>query len=199
MSQTLRPRAASLLTALAASLALAACGANGEGAPAESGCPVGAAATACAGTPSSSASSSATPAVNPCASPTPAPAGSDDFCRKVAITNTLADGLQYGEITVGTGAVVKTGDSVKVMYTGWLQSTGAMFDTSRQPGRGPFPVTIGTTQVIKGWTEGLPGMRVGGKRRLVIPPDLGYGANGNPPVIPPNAVLVFDVEIVPGG
>jgi FKBP-type peptidyl-prolyl cis-trans isomerase len=197
MPHALRPRSATALAALAASLLLAACGANGEGAPAESGCAVGAASSDCSS--SSTTTSSSTSSVNPCAAPTPAPAGSDDFCKRVAITNTLADGMQFGDITVGTGPEVKSGDKIQVQYTGWLQSNGVMFDTSRQPGRGPFDLTLGAGSVIKGWEEGIPGMHVGGKRRLVIPPDLGYGASGQPPTIPPNAVLVFDVEVVARG
>jgi FKBP-type peptidyl-prolyl cis-trans isomerase FkpA len=114
----------------------------------------------------------------------------------VAITNTNPDGLQWGDIKVGTGAAVTATSKVTVQYTGWLESTGMMFDSSRQPGRTPFSVTLGQHQVIAGWDEGIPGMHVGGKRRLVIPAALGYGAAGSPPTIPPNAVLVFDVEVL---
>jgi len=199
MPHALRPRSAAALALLAASLLLAACGANGEGAPAESGCAVGAASSDCTSSSTTTTTSSSTSSVNPCIAATPAPAGSDDFCKKVAITNTLADGMQFGEITVGTGPAVKSGDKIQVQYTGWLQSNGLMFDTSRQPGRGPFDLTLGAGSVIKGWEEGIPGMHVGGKRRLVIPPDLAYGPSGQPPTIPPNAVLVFDVEVVARG
>jgi len=202
MSTAMRLRPALLAGALLASL-LAACGANGEGAPAESGCPVGNAASSCSSSSSTAASSStassSTAQKDPCTTPptpTPPPAGADDFCMFVAVTNTLADGLQYGEIKVGTGATVKTGDKVNVQYTGWLQATGQQFDTSRKPGGSPLPVTLGQHQVIPGWEEGIPGMKVGGRRRLIIPPALGYGAQGFPPSIPANAVLVFDVEVV---
>jgi FKBP-type peptidyl-prolyl cis-trans isomerase len=195
----LRTRALLLTGALAATL-LAACGANGDVAPADSGCPVGVAASSCTSSTSSSTASS-TPAPNPCTTaPTPSPtAGGDNFCRFVAITNTLADGLQWGDITVGTGAAVATGAKIDVQYTGWLEATGAVFDTSRQAGRGAFSITLGQHQVIPGWEEGIPGMKVGGKRRLVIPPALAYGAQGYPPTIPANATLVFDIELVSTG
>lgn len=198
MSTAMRLRPALLAGALLASL-LAACGANGEGAPAESGCPVGNAASSCSASSSVSSSSSTTAQKDPCTTaptPTPAPPGADDFCMFVAVTNTLQDGLQFGEIKVGTGQTVKTGDKVNVEYTGWLQATGQEFDTSRKPGGSPFPVTLGQNSVIPGWEEGIPGMKVGGKRRLIIPAALGYGAQGFPPTIPGNAVLVFDIEVL---
>ncbi len=187
-------RRSGLLLGLLATVLLAACGANGEGAPAASGCPVGAAASTCtSGSESTSAGSSSTGTCTQ--SPQPGP-NDDNFCRLVGISTDQPDGLQYGDITVGTGPVVKTGDKVTMQYTGWLQSTGVRFDTSRQAGRGPFPLTLGQHQVIQGWEEGIPGMRVGGKRRLIIPPALGYGAQGYPPTIPANSTLVFDVEVV---
>jgi peptidylprolyl isomerase len=179
-----------LLGALATVLLLAGCGANGEGAPASSGCPVGAAATTC--------TSSSTTATNAgCASTTQS--GTDSFNEQVDLTGSFPDGLKYGDLTVGCGAVVKINDKVNVQYTGWLQSNGTQFDTSRQSGRGVFSVSLGQHQVIPGWEEGIPGMHIGGKRRLVIPPALGYGAQGSPPTIPPNATLVFDVEVVSVG
>ena len=95
---------------------------------------------------------------------------------------------------VGTGAEVKSGDSVKVHYTGTLMN-GKEFDSSR--GRGtPFEFKVGTGGVIKGWDQGVVGMKVGGKRKLEIPADLGYGASGQPPKIPANAGLKFDVELI---
>ena len=102
-------------------------------------------------------------------------------------------GLYYLDVAPGTGTPVVAGDSIAVQYTGWL-ANGAMFDTSRDNGV-PYPFRLGRGRVIAGWDEGLAGMRVGGRRRLVIPPALGYGATGNGP-IPPGAVMVFDVEIV---
>ncbi len=104
------------------------------------------------------------------------------------------DGLEYWDIKVGTGAVAETGKTVKVHYTGWLTS-GKKFDSS--VGHAPFEVTpLGTAPVIKGWNEGIIGMKVGGKRQLRIPPDLAYGADGYPGVIPPNSTLIFDVQLL---
>jgi FKBP-type peptidyl-prolyl cis-trans isomerase len=108
----------------------------------------------------------------------------------------LPDGLEYIDIETGTGAVVKDGSSIKAQYTGWLQSNGKKFDSSYDHGGQPFSLTVGQGQVIKGWDEGLVGMRVGGTRRLIVPPTLGYGAQGSPPVIPANATLIFDVTVV---
>ena len=105
-----------------------------------------------------------------------------------------ADGLEYWDIKVGTGAVAEAGQTVNVHYTGWL-TTGKKFDSS--VGKAPFEVTpLGTAPVIKGWNEGIVGMKVGGKRQLRIPPDLAYGADGYPGVIPPNSTLIFDVQLL---
>ena len=104
-------------------------------------------------------------------------------------------GLQYWDIKVGTGDVVaKKGDHVKVDYTGWL-TTGKKFDSSVGTGQ-PFDFRIGHGDVIKGWDEGVVGMKVGGKRQLRIPPDLAYGKEGYPGAIPPNATLIFDIQLV---
>jgi FKBP-type peptidyl-prolyl cis-trans isomerase len=104
-------------------------------------------------------------------------------------------GLMYWEIRVGNGDVAKEGSHVRVHYTGWL-TTGKKFDSSVDAGK-PFDFTIGNGEVIKGWEEGVAGMRVGGKRQLRIPPDLGYGADGTPGgPIPPNATLIFDVQLL---
>ncbi|MGA9980834.1 MAG: FKBP-type peptidyl-prolyl cis-trans isomerase [Candidatus Sulfotelmatobacter sp.] len=105
-----------------------------------------------------------------------------------------ADGLQYWDIRVGTGEVAKDGDKVKVHYTGWL-TTGKKFDSSVDAHQ-PFDFTIGHGEVIKGWDEGVAGMKVGGKRQLRIPPDLAYGEAGHPPQIPQNATLIFDVQLL---
>jgi FKBP-type peptidyl-prolyl cis-trans isomerase FkpA len=103
-------------------------------------------------------------------------------------------GLKYTDLQVGTGAEARSGNTVQVHYTGWLLD-GTKFDSSRDRNQ-PFPFKLGAGQVIKGWDEGVAGMKVGGKRKLVIPPDLGYGRQGAGGVIPPNATLVFDVELL---
>jgi FKBP-type peptidyl-prolyl cis-trans isomerase len=102
-------------------------------------------------------------------------------------------GLQYWDIRAGTGKTAERGNTVKVHYTGWLTS-GKKFDSS--VGGQPFQFRIGAHQVIAGWEEGVAGMKVGGKRQLRIPPDLAYGAKGYPGVIPANATLIFDVQLV---
>ncbi len=107
--------------------------------------------------------------------------------------HSTASGLEYWDIKVGTGAEAKPGDMVKVNYTGWL-TNGKMFDSSI--GKQPFQFKLGAHQVIPGWDEGVAGMKVGGKRQLRIPPDLAYGQQGIPSVIPPNSTLVFDVELL---
>ena len=100
------------------------------------------------------------------------------------------------DLTVGTGATAATGNTVTVAYTGWLYDSsktagkGTQFDTSTT-----FSFPLGGGQVIKGWDRGIPGMRVGGRRRLVIPPDLAYGSNGSGTAIPPNATLLFDITL----
>ena len=103
-------------------------------------------------------------------------------------------GLEYWDIQVGTGATASTGQKVQVHYTGWLLS-GKKFDSSVDAGR-PFSFTLGAREVIKGWVEGVAGMKVGGKRQLRIPPDLAYGERGYPGAIPPNATLIFDVQLL---
>ena len=100
--------------------------------------------------------------------------------------------LKIEDITVGTGPAAKAGDSVTVDYTGWL-TDGTQFDSSK--GRKPFMFTLGAGEVIPGWDQGVAGMMVGGTRRLTIPPELGYGTQGAGGVIPPNATLVFEVEL----
>jgi FKBP-type peptidyl-prolyl cis-trans isomerase len=110
----------------------------------------------------------------------------------------LADGLKYTDTKVGDGAEAEKGYIVSVQYTGWLYKNGnkgAKFDSSLDRGK-PITFKLGNGQVIKGWDEGVSGMKVGGKRTLIIPPNLAYGASGSGGVIPPNATLIFDVELV---
>lgn len=112
--------------------------------------------------------------------------------------NTTPSGLQYTDTQTGTGAEAQAGQNVTVHYTGWLYSDGqqgAKFDSSRDR-NDPFRFPLGAGHVIKGWDEGVAGMKVGGQRTLIIPAELGYGARGAGGVIPPNATLKFDVELL---
>jgi FKBP-type peptidyl-prolyl cis-trans isomerase FkpA len=113
-------------------------------------------------------------------------------------TITTPSGLQYTDTQVGTGATAAAGQEVSVHYTGWLFNNGeqgAKFDSSKDRMQA-FEFDLGAGMVIKGWDEGVAGMQVGGKRTLIIPPELGYGARGAGGVIPPNATLKFDVELL---
>jgi FKBP-type peptidyl-prolyl cis-trans isomerase FkpA len=110
-----------------------------------------------------------------------------------AMTRTPS-GLRYQDVARGDGKEAKAGQTVSVHYTGWLPN-GEKFDSSRDRNQ-PFGFTLGAGQVIAGWDEGVAGMRVGGRRKLIIPPDLAYGTAGAPPDIPPGATLVFDVELL---
>ena len=103
-------------------------------------------------------------------------------------------GLVYQDFVIGSGPVAQAGDTVRVHYTGRLED-GTKFDSSLDRGE-PLEFPLGSGWVIAGWDEGVAGMQVGGKRRLTIPPDLGYGPAGSPPTIPPNATLIFDVELM---
>ena len=119
------------------------------------------------------------------------PAGASDIV-------TLPSGLRYKDEVVGSGPEPKSGQSVSVHYTGWLNENGEKgrkFDSSRDRGQ-PFSFTLGARQVIAGWDEGVATMRAGGKRTLIIPAALGYGARGAGGVIPPGATLIFDVELI---
>ena len=111
---------------------------------------------------------------------------------------TLPSGLQIDDVTVGSGAEAKKGDDVVVHYTGWLYDNGNVgrkFDSSKDRGD-PFSFPLGAGHVIRGWDEGFAGMKVGGTRKLLIPSELGYGARGAGGVIPPNATLLFEVELL---
>ncbi len=126
--------------------------------------------------------------------PAAAPQPKTPAKKKMSEPTTTPSGLKYVETTVGTGAVPQKGQTVEVHYTGTLEN-GKKFDSSRDRNQ-TFKFQIGTGQVIKGWDEGLSTMKVGGRRQLTIPPELGYGARGAGGVIPPNAVLLFDVELI---
>lgn len=106
----------------------------------------------------------------------------------------MPSGLQYIDVVTGGGDEARAGQDVTVHYTGWL-TTGQQFDSSRGRNQ-PFSFRLGAGNVIQGWDQGVVGMRVGGQRRLIIPADLGYGARGAAGVIPPNATLIFDVELL---
>jgi FKBP-type peptidyl-prolyl cis-trans isomerase len=111
---------------------------------------------------------------------------------------TLPDGLKYTDGKVGDGAEAQKGLLISVQYTGWLYKNGqkgAEFDSSTKAGK-PFAFKLGAGQVIPGWDEGVAGMKIGGQRTLIIPPELAYGAKGAGGVIPPNATLIFDVELI---
>jgi len=107
---------------------------------------------------------------------------------------TTGSGLKYVDLQEGQGAEARSGQTVSVHYTGWLEN-GTKFDSSHDR-RDPFSFKLGAGQVIRGWDEGVAGMKIGGKRKLTIPADLGYGARGAGGVIPPNATLIFEVELL---
>jgi FKBP-type peptidyl-prolyl cis-trans isomerase FkpA len=119
--------------------------------------------------------------------------------RKIMSTITKSSGLQYEDVTIGSGDEAKAGSNVTVHYTGWLQnsdgSAGRKFDSSKDR-NDPFVFPLGAGHVIKGWDEGVEGMKIGGVRKLIIPSALGYGARGAGGVIPPNATLIFEVELL---
>lgn len=108
---------------------------------------------------------------------------------------TTASGLKYTDLVIGTGASPQLGQTVSVHYTGRLVN-GTEFDSSRRPGRRPLEFRLGTADIIQGWNEGIATMKVGGKRKLVIPSALGYGPQGRPPDIPGNSTLIFEVELM---
>jgi peptidylprolyl isomerase len=161
-----------LLLGICLTALLAACGDDEEAEP----------------TPTPPVEGTATPAEG---TPTPVESGPPAVSGEPTVTDS---GLQYIDIVVGTGPSPATGETAVVHYTGWL-TDGTKFDSSIDRAQ-PFRFTIGIGQVIAGWDEGVATMGVGGKRRLIIPPELGYGESGSPPVIPANAELIFDVELL---
>ena len=174
MAKTLSTRGALCAAALSA-LVLAGCSQNASKAPA-------AAASAAAAAPASASSSLST--------------SSDP--NKMNQTITTASGLQYIDTQIGDGAEAKPGQHVLVHYTGWLYENGQQgtkFDSSLDRGQ-PFAFGLGQGMVIKGWDEGVAGMKIGGSRTLIIPAELGYGSRGAGGVIPPNATLKFDVQLL---
>jgi len=152
-------------------------------------------AAGCKGAPEGAAGQSpaaADPSATTPAATTPAPAeAAPTTGGKV---HKLASGLQYEDLIVGDGKMADPGLTAVVHYTGWL-TNGTKFDSSLDRGQ-PFKFVLGQHQVIEGWDQGVRGMRIGGKRKLTIPPDLGYGSQGAGGVIPPNATLVFEVQLL---
>jgi FKBP-type peptidyl-prolyl cis-trans isomerase len=140
-------------------------------------------------TTSKTTAQKSTPA--PKASATPKPSSPTKVTGK---PQTTASGVEYWDIKVGTGKTAVDGKKLTMHYTGWFPD-GKKFDSSFDRDE-PFPFTLGKGEVIKGWDEGVAGMKVGGKRQLKIPPAAGYGARGAPPIVPPNATLIFDVELL---
>jgi peptidylprolyl isomerase len=128
---------------------------------------------------------------NPTAAPKPAAKTNGSSTGKAVTTKS---GLRYVDLTVGKGPMPKAGQTISVLYTGKL-TNGKVFDSTSTRNNEPFETPIGVGQVIKGWDEGMLTMRVGGKRRLTIPPSLGYGAEAQGP-IPPNSTLIFDVQLL---
>ena len=137
----------------------------------------------------SSSATTTTPSATP-AGDAAGSAGAVAGAKEISMPN----GLKYVDLKVGDGQLAETGMTAQVHYTGWL-TDGTKFDSSVDRNQ-PFSFILGAGNVIRGWDEGVKGMRVGGKRKLTIPPDLGYGSAGAGGVIPPNATLVFDVELL---
>jgi FKBP-type peptidyl-prolyl cis-trans isomerase len=190
-------RIAAVLAIPASAVLLAACGASDTTSSTGAGASACATAAACAvssATDTGQGSSSSTTA-NAAGTCTNKATGQPDTFQNSVTLTTAADGLQTGDLVAGTGAAAASGQKLTVNYTGWL-STGTVFDSSCKSGGAPFPFTLGQGMVIKGWDEGLVGLKTGGMRRLVIPPALGYGSQGAGGAIPPNATLTFDVELI---
>lgn len=187
------PKAAVVLAPAPAAVAPAAAPAAPASAPAAPAkAPVAAAPAAAAPTIAAPAAT-AQPAAS--AAPAVRAATAAGAAGKIQVT---PGGVKYEDVVTGTGAVAKTGQTVTVHYTGWLlegSTLGRKFDSSKDRAE-PFKFPLGGGRVIKGWDEGVAGMKVGGKRTLTIPPEMGYGARGAGGVIPPGATLVFEVELL---
>jgi FKBP-type peptidyl-prolyl cis-trans isomerase len=143
-----------------------------------------------------SAATTSTPA--PTATKVTPSAGERDIATKPKIpkqSGSPPKTLKVEDLIAGNGPAAKSGDKISVRYVGVLYDTGKEFDSSWKRGKAPFQVTLGQGNVIQGWDQGLLGMKVGGRRRLTIPPNLAYGAQGQPPTIPANSTLIFDVDL----
>jgi peptidylprolyl isomerase len=128
--------------------------------------------------------------------------GERDLSKKPKIpkaSGAAPKALKVEDLVEGKGAAAKSGDKISVRYVGVLFDNNKEFDASWNRGKAPFALTLGQGQVIPGWDQGLVGMKVGGRRRLTIPPDLAYGAQGQPPTIPANSTLIFDVDLTKVG
>ncbi|HEX2102058.1 MAG TPA: FKBP-type peptidyl-prolyl cis-trans isomerase [Solirubrobacteraceae bacterium] len=186
-----RLRLIALPAFVAASLALSACGGDAQ----ES------AADRYARTAEQQARTQTTPTqaeAAPTATKITPTAGERDLSKKPRIPPSTGEApkeLKVEDLIEGKGAAAKNGDTVSVEYVGVLFENNKEFDSSWRPGREPLEVTLGEGQVISGWEQGLLGMKVGGRRKLTIPPDQAYGAQGQPPSIPGNATLVFEIDL----
>jgi peptidylprolyl isomerase len=147
--------------------------------------------------PSGAGASVATPTVTTPTATTAAPTGPLAHKPKIAkATGAAPKKLVIHDLIVGKGPAAKAGQTLTMQYVGVLFKNGKQFDASWDNGQGPFSFTLGQGRVIPGWDQGLAGMHVGGRRQLVIPAALAYGASGRPPVIPPNSALIFDVDLI---
>jgi peptidylprolyl isomerase len=189
--QRARPRLGLGLAAFGAAVLIAGCGSSGGSSTITVGSENKAdEALATTSTPTSSTSTSTTAAAK---TPTSGPLSKEPHA--IPPSGPAPSKLVSKEIITGTGAEAKTGDAVSVNYVGALYHGGKVFDASWKRNE-PFPFTLGKGQVIPGWEQGVPGMKVGGRRELIIPPSLAYGAKGSPPTIPPNETLVFVIDLL---